>query len=809
MQYATNLKQIEVTPDQDASFTVWNMFPKGNVSDISALTNLKDLTSANFQFDDLYDIKPLAGKKLDVYTSLSYNHITDASPLESSKTSLGDSFTFAFQSYKLPTITLNSNIKSYTMPSFVIKNVDGDNIPVRPYYAAGDSNNNFNNYAQAYKSTADGGLYSDPAKNQLTWTNLSQNNTINHGYMTATWEDPLFGNPYFTYQGYIIQPYQFSDAVGNVNVNFKNGDAGNYICQQETLSGNIDSKWNLALSGANSFNLADVSSTQNQNIQAIINQLKDRYGFNNISVSSPSSGTYSDSADVPSVTYTFSTKKEPEVAQPVSVKYVDENNQSIAPDKTINGKVNDPYDASVSPYRVETLTNNNQTYQLDTGKLPKNATGVLGSEPITVTYVYNKVATALNYTVKTVDKDGKDLGHGYTAKGKAGDVIKAPDIDGYTVRKPAQVTVDNDNQTITFVYDQNVPTAQPAITVKYQDANGIDLQSPTVSKGDAGTDYTAPKAPATLTYQGETYKYVGIKDNQTMPTKFGDHDQTFGYLYQKTSTGGGTGGGIITPTIPATPLTPAIPVTPATPIVPATPVTPTGPNIAKKGEVVYSVKKIYLYRNVTFKKSQRLAGYVKKPRINRPMFVVTDYSRSTNGNLRYKVRDVNHKSVTAGRTGYITANTKYVLPVYYQNKYRTITVINPKGVNAYRNKNLTGKTNNYKQGTALKVKKIVDHNLTTRFVLTNGRYITANRKLVIAGKSKMAKMVKAKGTINVYRDVNLTKKARHYTKKAKKSFKVKRWEYSQANRMNKKGALRYQVAGGYITGNSKYLRVIK
>ncbi len=133
------------------------------------------------------------------------------------------------------------------------------------------------------------------------------------------------------------------------------------------------------------------------------------------------------------------------------------------------------------------------------------------------------------------------------------------------------------------------------------------------------------------------------------------------------------------------------------------------------------MKKIYLYRNVTFKKSQRLAGYVKKPRINRPMFVVTDYSRSTNGNLRYKVRDVNHKSVTAGRTGYITANTKYVLPVYYQNKYRTITVINPKGVNVYRNKNLTGKTNNYKQGTALKVKKIVDHNLTTRFVLTNGR----------------------------------------------------------------------------------------
>ncbi|MDN6453083.1 MAG: DUF5776 domain-containing protein, partial [Lactiplantibacillus plantarum] len=36
-------------------------------------------------------------------------------------------------------------------------------------------------------------------------------------------------------------------------------------------------------------------------------------------------------------------------------------------------------------------------------------------------------------------------------------------------------------------------------------------------------------------------------------------------------------------------------------------------------------------------------------------------------------------------------------------------------------------------GTHLRVKKIVKHNLTTRYQLSNGYYITANKKLVTQG----------------------------------------------------------------------------
>ncbi|MFT8847782.1 DUF5776 domain-containing protein, partial [Lentilactobacillus hilgardii] len=91
---------------------------------------------------------------------------------------------------------------------------------------------------------------------------------------------------------------------------------------------------------------------------------------------------------------------------------------------------------------------------------------------------------------------------------------------------------------------------------------------------------------------------------------------------------------------------------------------------------------------------------------------------------------------TAGKTGYITASQKYVAPIYYASvpKSKKITVIAKKGINAYKSSNLTGKVKHYKKGTRLTVKKLVKHNLTTRYQLSNGNFITANKKSIIAGK---------------------------------------------------------------------------
>ncbi len=229
--------------------------------------------------------------------------------------------------------------------------------------------------------------------------------------------------------------------------------------------------------------------------------------------------------------------------------------------------------------------------------------------------------------------------------------------------------------------------------------------------------------------------------------------------------------------------------------------------VAKKSEAVYSLKKIYLYANKTFKKSQRIAAYSKKPRINRPMFVVTDYARSKHGALRYKVRDVNHHSKTDGKRGFITANTQFVRPVYYHSQHKVLTVINPRGVNEYGHKNLTRKIKNFKQGTMLKVKGFIKYHLTTRYLLTNGHFVTGNRKLVISGRHKQPKLIKVRKTIYRYNNPNFS----HRLNKIKRgiTLKIKRWQYSHSNSLSTYGTKRYAVAGGFVSANPKFVKVIK
>jgi len=154
--------------------------------------------------------------------------------------------------------------------------------------------------------------------------------------------------------------------------------------------------------------------------------------------------------------------------------------------------------------------------------------------------------------------------------------------------------------------------------------------------------------------------------------------------------------------------------------------------VVTKQQAVYGSKTLYLYRKPTFTVKNRVAKYVKTKRTDRPMFVVIGYGRSQAGRLRYQVRDVNQHSRTAGKTGYITAKTGYVTTAYYQKKVQRLTVIGKSGLNTYQTVSLTGKVRHYAQGTQLKVVGISHHNLATRFVLANGHYVTANKKLVMA-----------------------------------------------------------------------------
>lgn len=214
---------------------------------------------------------------------------------------------------------------------------------------------------------------------------------------------------------------------------------------------------------------------------------------------------------------------------------------------------------------------------------------------------------------------------------------------------------------------------------------------------------------------------------------------------------------------------------------------------------ITAVKKIGFYRQATFSAGQRMRWFNRQPRTQQPHFVVLGVRQSANGVKRYRVRDVNRGSKTYRKIGYVTARSQYVHGTYYAvtNRAQVVTVLNPAGVNAYKTAKLTGKTAHYRQGQQLKVKRLVRHNLTTRFQLTNGRYVSANKQLVQTGRHQQVKTVWVKHGINRYRDVNLTRRSGRVA--AKQTLRVTNWDYST------NGTRRYRVAGGYITANSKWV----
>lgn len=247
------------------------------------------------------------------------------------------------------------------------------------------------------------------------------------------------------------------------------------------------------------------------------------------------------------------------------------------------------------------------------------------------------------------------------------------------------------------------------------------------------------------------------------------------------------------------PVTP--PVTPTVPPKP-TPV-PDEPDEVFTGSSLNAIKKIGFYRRPTFTNKNRITWFAKAPRTRQPQFVVIGKATSKYGVARYRVRNVNPHSKTYRLTGYVTTRAAYVEPTYVpkDTKAKRITVINPQGINGYGRVNLTQKQKHYRQGQQLQVKRIVTHNLTTRFQLPNGQYVTANRQWIQTGRHASPRKITTKHTIWRYRDVNFQKKTHHYRRH--QQLRILGWDYSDH------GTLRYRVAGEYITANTRWVKVVK
>lgn len=140
---------------------------------------------------------------------------------------------------------------------------------------------------------------------------------------------------------------------------------------------------------------------------------------------------------------------------------------------------------------------------------------------------------------------------------------------------------------------------------------------------------------------------------------------------------------------------------------------------------VYALRAMRLHKNVSLTSPSK--SYKKQARAKAANFKVLGVSYDSNGKKRYKVKG-----------GYITASSKYVADSHFRSsKVKRVRVIG-KRVNSYKNVALSAnqKVRSYKTGTKLTVKRIVKHGRTTRFELSNGRYITGNKQLLIMDHSK-------------------------------------------------------------------------
>ncbi|MCL0330082.1 MucBP domain-containing protein [Apilactobacillus xinyiensis] len=474
----------------------------------------------------------------------------------------------------------------------------------------------------------------------------------------------------------------------------------------------------------------------------------------------------------------------------VHVNYVDANGNKLSDPTTLTGKIGDSYTTSAKDIPGYTLS-----------KEPTNKTGKYSADDINVNYEYTKNPTVTTGTVHVnyVDANGNKLSDPTTLTGKIGDsyTTSAKDIQGYTLSKePTNKTgkYGADDINVNYEYTKNPTVTTGTVHVNYVDANGNKLSDPTTLTGKIGDSYTTSakdipgytlsKEPTNKTGKYDTddvnvnYEYTKNSDNDNIPiivnpsnhdAKNSDNNNIphnhFRIDKNKTS--------------------------------------------KYHGLAICSIKYINMYsglNNDLNNRSNIVASYIKKTRIKYPMFVVKGVYSYENREY-YKVVDVNHKSKTNGLIGYITANKHYVIPAYLKSHTRFITVINPYGVYSSSNVKLNNNLKKYNQGSILKINGIVKHNLTTRYVLPNGNYITGNCRLIELGKRRIEKQIKLKKNVYLYKDMNLTHKLRML--KRGRTYNLRYYDYSYRYDFNKTGFKIYLIKGGYIKADSKAIKITK
>ncbi|MBC2165596.1 hypothetical protein HCB26_03255 [Listeria booriae] len=174
--------------------------------------------------------------------------------------------------------------------------------------------------------------------------------------------------------------------------------------------------------------------------------------------------------------------------QPVTVRYVDDQGEVLAPEERLTGVLGEAYEA-----QAKTIDG----YQLT--KEPANRVGTFSTEAQTVTFIYAQETAppmAQPVTVQYVDDQGQALAQEEALTGALGAPYQAEakTIPGYQLTNlPSNHagTFQAVAQSVRFVYTkQALPVVQP-VTVQHVDAQGKPVAEEDVLQGHAGETYHA------------------------------------------------------------------------------------------------------------------------------------------------------------------------------------------------------------------------------------------------------------------------------------------------------------------------------
>lgn len=496
LEYAVQLERLSIFPDVGASFDWDNQFMHGNLFDIGALAQLSKLSEVTLQMNQLADISALSQLTLtDV--SLDNNSIYDLSPLKNSAATLSPYLALSDQLVTLPKVILNANTTDFTL-AFGVTNIHGESVPVSPEETSEDF----------FNSTGTG---TNIDSQTVTWR---LNET--EGQLLLKW---FVGSEGYPFSGEVCIPYEMSNTVGNVAVNFKSRD-GSVLAPQLTLAGTLGEKFDLS-------NMA--------NVNEIVHRLAQK-GYTMVGTENNVATTGIYAEKMTHVTFLFDVK-------PVqtTLNFLNEQGEQISKPQVLSGKPGEQWQTTIPKLKGYVFQKIKQ----------KEANVAVSTDQLSGTYVTDSAidlvykAREESATIHYVYANGKQAAPQQVVTGKYGEKINfpaSPTITGYTASQlfPARFGDGEGANSFTVIYTRQKTTA-PAetipptdttnqkitVTIHYQTATGTPVAPDDRLIGKVGDPYrTRPAINVT-----EGYRLVTTPINAT--GTLGQSNITVTYIYAR------------------------------------------------------------------------------------------------------------------------------------------------------------------------------------------------------------------------------------------------------------------------------------